>query len=435
MPVNGIADIDGVSGEAIRAFRRRSSAIDEYLAERGFSGAAARQVAALRTRERKDYDVTPAELAPEWRSRASGLGLDQAAIRSLVGRGRRRERDGSVHDRMAAKLAGRNGLTAQASTFDRRDVVEGFAGRAQDGATLEEVEGFADAFLRSSAVVPVVAKGPPGDASDPTSSREVRFTTAELLAVERRILNRAVGGRAVGAGVADPDAVTRALARRPSIGADQSAMVRPLAPRPRPTTSPASPPCTTSSPTAPALTPCASGTPTFPTTSPRSSATAPPTPATADYGTAPPFASSTTATPTTSPTNATPSANDPATAQPAVPTTKPATTSTTPAPASPASTPGPAARLPSGRHQRHQDTESDMGSEPQRQHVAPAPAAVNPYRGPLLPPLDRRRRPSLKTRSTRAAEPPWPTPTSPFHRSHATSCYRGSNGATRLYAR
>ena len=48
---------------------------------------AAAQIAALETRRRKDYDVTPEQLAPEWRERARRLGLDAAAIEAeVVGR-------------------------------------------------------------------------------------------------------------------------------------------------------------------------------------------------------------------------------------------------------------------------------------------------------------------------------------------------------------
>jgi hypothetical protein len=43
-------------------------------------------VAALCTRERKDDDVTPAQLAPESRARSAGLGLDDVALHSLLGR-------------------------------------------------------------------------------------------------------------------------------------------------------------------------------------------------------------------------------------------------------------------------------------------------------------------------------------------------------------
>ena len=62
---NGIADVSGVSAEQLQAFSTRAGEIDAYLVEYGWSGAEARQVAALRTREAKDYDVTPEVLLPE----------------------------------------------------------------------------------------------------------------------------------------------------------------------------------------------------------------------------------------------------------------------------------------------------------------------------------------------------------------------------------
>jgi conjugative relaxase-like TrwC/TraI family protein len=69
---NGIAEIDGITEEQRAAFSRRSSEIDAHMEEHGLSGPEARQIAAVRTRHAKDYDVTPAELAPECRLPARG---------------------------------------------------------------------------------------------------------------------------------------------------------------------------------------------------------------------------------------------------------------------------------------------------------------------------------------------------------------------------
>ena len=55
-----------------------------------------------------------------------------------------------------------------------------------------------------------------------------RFSTHELASLEQRVISRALRERAVGAGAADPTAVDRALAARPTIGADQAEMVRRL---------------------------------------------------------------------------------------------------------------------------------------------------------------------------------------------------------------
>ena len=54
---NGIADVSGVSAEPLQAFSTRAGEIDAYLAEHGWSGAEARQTAALRTREPRTQGV------------------------------------------------------------------------------------------------------------------------------------------------------------------------------------------------------------------------------------------------------------------------------------------------------------------------------------------------------------------------------------------
>jgi hypothetical protein len=209
--------------------------------KRGLSGSEARHVAAVRTREAKDYDVTPAQLAPEWRERAAALGLDREALGAVLDCGTFRPLGADAKQAIADELAGPRGLTRHASSFDRRDVVCAFAAAARHGATREEVEAFANAFLHDPRVVPLLV-GPATEGG--FSRRDVRrlhegrvaratgtagrHSTHELLALEQRIINRALEERGVGAGAVDPDPVRRALAARPTIGADQAEMVRRL---------------------------------------------------------------------------------------------------------------------------------------------------------------------------------------------------------------
>ena len=114
-----------------------------------------------------------------------------------------------------------------------------FAAAARQGAIVEEIEAFADAFVADPRVVALVPGGQ-GNLSHrdvlrlddgrvvPAMGHATRYTTHELLALEREVINRALGERAVGAAVAEPAAVERAIAARPTIGADQAAMVRRL---------------------------------------------------------------------------------------------------------------------------------------------------------------------------------------------------------------
>jgi conjugative relaxase-like TrwC/TraI family protein len=237
---NGIAEIDGITADQRAAFSRRSTEIDAYMDKHGLHGPHARQVAAVRTREAKDYEVTPAELAPEWRERAATLGLDRHALRALLDRGPFRALGADAKQAIGHELAGAHGLTLQASSFDRRDVVCAFAAAAQHGVTRDEVEAFAEGFLCDPRVLPLVEPAAEGHFTRrdvirlqdgrvaPALGTTGRYSTHELLALEQRIINRALDERAVGAGTVEPAAVRRALAARPMIGADQAEMVRRL---------------------------------------------------------------------------------------------------------------------------------------------------------------------------------------------------------------
>ena len=121
---------------------------------------------------------------------------------------------------MFDRLAGPEGLTEQASTFARRQVlgavgselpaeVAGMVGPA-------DLERLADRFLAERAVS-VMADHAVG---------ERRYATPELLAVERRLLEAAVSRAGEQTGVCSHDSVRAAFAANSTIGADQAAMVR-----------------------------------------------------------------------------------------------------------------------------------------------------------------------------------------------------------------
>ena len=152
-PRNGIADVEGVPPEVLRAFSRRRSEIEAELARLGQASAGAARVAALETRRRKDYSVTPDQLAPEWRRRAARLGLDSAGIeRSVMGRlaavdGLTATETGAL----AAYLASPDGLTETRSVVTRRDAIQAWCERMPLGrhVTVEEIEAHVDQLLGS----------------------------------------------------------------------------------------------------------------------------------------------------------------------------------------------------------------------------------------------------------------------------------------------
>jgi conjugative relaxase-like TrwC/TraI family protein len=237
----GIADVDGVPQEVLRAFSRRRVEIEEELARRGRVGAVAAQVVALATRRRKDYQVTPEALAPEWRERAETLGFDSAAVERLLGRAQALPLQREVRERMFDGLATPAGLTEQRSTFTRRDVIQAVCERMPTATDLSVrgIEQVAGLFLSTPRAVPLAARDAEPQRTDvirrqdgrvvPAVRDEQRYSTPELLAVEGALIARALAGRRAGAGVARQADVERAIARRPTLSDEQSSMVRRVA--------------------------------------------------------------------------------------------------------------------------------------------------------------------------------------------------------------
>lgn len=234
---NGISEIEGVPREVIDAFSRRKAEIDAQVEAWGTDTAAARQSAALATRRRKDYGVTPDQLAPQWRELAARLGLDARRVRELVGRAtpERRRVPGYL---LARRLTSSQGLTEHRSSFDRRDVVRAFAEAAIAGAALAEIDAFVDRFLLAPELVPLAEPGGLLRREDVIRRRDgrlvsavtdsPRYSTVELLSVEQQVVREALASARAGAGVATEGAVDAAVADRPTIGREQAVMVRRL---------------------------------------------------------------------------------------------------------------------------------------------------------------------------------------------------------------
>jgi conjugative relaxase-like TrwC/TraI family protein len=235
---NGIADVAGVPPAVLRAFSRRRVEIEAELARRGTCSAAAAQVATLETRRRKDYGVTPDQLVPEWRDRAASLGLGPERVRALVGRARARVVDPEIEEWAAARMVAPDGLTHRRSTFNRRDVIQRLCEELPTGAavTAEDLEGAADRFLQSDrAVVLAVGAARVDDVLHRRDGRMVPlvadervYSTPDLLALERRVLEHAISGQDAGHGVVSDRAIERAVRRRRTISREQVAMVRSL---------------------------------------------------------------------------------------------------------------------------------------------------------------------------------------------------------------
>jgi len=231
----GNRELTGMPQALLRVFSKRVDAIDGEV-ERLQAEGRVRTPKLVKwvvhsTRQAKQHEA-PMTLAERWRAEAAEHGVDvPELLRGLVGRDRQATSDLAATDGPAAgdsadqtmvagvfdRLAGPHGLTAQASTFARPEVIVALGDHlvAVDRA---ELEGLADRFLEERAVS-VVADRTVG---------ERRWSTPELLEVEQRLVAGALDRRGEQAGVCSPEVVREALAEHPTAGEDQAGMVRDL---------------------------------------------------------------------------------------------------------------------------------------------------------------------------------------------------------------
>lgn len=241
----GVAEVAGFTKAELGEFSRRRAEIDARMTTLGTTSPRAAQAATLDTRQAKkpnqridlapldqvnakDYDVEPRALLADWRRRADTIGLDPSVIAARTGPGRAPVPLNLVEAQ--GWLLSAEGLTAHASTFDRRDVLRGLAERAREGATVAELGAAADVVLGAPGVVCLEA-GTGGqrvrraDGKLVPVAAGVRYTTADLLAVETTLLDDANARGEAGVGIARPAEVAKALAARPSLSEEQRQIV------------------------------------------------------------------------------------------------------------------------------------------------------------------------------------------------------------------
>ena len=214
----GAAELKAVPEVVLQEFsKRRHEMLRE--AERGGIGLASKaagEKAAIATRERKRYGIDTHTWREEVRARAGELGLGHAESRELISAAheRRGEREGKIVEEqtIGERLVGERGLTERANTFDEATVLREFAAAAGQGARVEQVRQQVERFAQRKEVLRT-ARG--------------EFTTAELLACERRLIAAAVGREGEGAGIVDSALIERAItaADRPLTG-EQAVAVR-----------------------------------------------------------------------------------------------------------------------------------------------------------------------------------------------------------------
>ena len=196
----GHADVAGVPESLRRAFSNRRRQIVEAMERHGTVSAKGAQAATLDTRRAKTDHVPEPELRRRWVQRAQPFAFDIAELPRL-----RRNPTVDVDDHEVAER-----VTEQHATFERRDVVRACAQAATQGASLDDLEQRADAFLVGAHAVTV----PDG-----------RWTTPEMLALEQRTVELAAAGHGSARAVVSREVVDAAVEARPSLGDDQRRVV------------------------------------------------------------------------------------------------------------------------------------------------------------------------------------------------------------------
>ena len=212
-PVKGMAELEGVPEDAVRAFSTRRRSLLEHMQARGTEGFAASRVAALATREAKE-EVDLPRLRAEWESRAAEHGLGRRELRALAGQPQLARAIDLAE--VAEQSLGRDGLTATQTTFTMPELVRAVAGAVRHGATADDALKAAEKLATLPGVELVESERAPG--------RPARFTTCELLEVEREALEIALSGRDVGAPRAAPGGVP--IEERAGLTHEQRVLVR-----------------------------------------------------------------------------------------------------------------------------------------------------------------------------------------------------------------
>lgn len=212
----GVAEIDGVPAGLRHEFSTRRREIEEHLAAHGQSGPRAAQVAALATRPAKGQRSEP-ELRRRWREQAHAAGFHLRRVLSdvLLAAG---PVIGVDLDAVTARVFGERGVTARASTFDRRGLLRAVCETVPAGAqvSVRDLRDVATHLVRDEQVVPLI-----GDA--PVEAR--RYSTADLLATEASALRSAVERSDEQVAVVPEGTVERAVAGT-GLSGDQDAAVR-----------------------------------------------------------------------------------------------------------------------------------------------------------------------------------------------------------------
>lgn len=220
-------ELDGFTVEQLRAFSKRTVAIEAELEAQGAMYESpglrmqADERASLATRPAKDHRLSPTLLRDRWDGEAGRMGLAVGrALDEVVTRRAGRWVPPSWEQTVAALTDAEKGLCSRGARFGESDVVEHLCALSGGRFSASDVFGMTERFLASEHVVRLLP--------DANGRRPAAWSTVAHRQLEdevRSLIERVAGrpGSALGQG-----AVTEALAAEPELGADQVAAVRTL---------------------------------------------------------------------------------------------------------------------------------------------------------------------------------------------------------------
>ena len=231
----GIANVAGVSNDAIKALSTRREQVLRLADELGTHSARGRQAAAVASRAAKDTSVNARELRDQWRDRLNSVGFGRRELAKATTAPAIREWTADDTRRLDAHLAGPVGVTELRAIFDRRDVVHTIVDHTGGRLSGDDVERHADRWLHTDAAIPLAVNTSPraliGHEGKVALAPDVRYyTTPTMVTVEHAIANAYRDGHHQSAGVAPADVVDRAIAEWEqttgrTLGDDQTAMI------------------------------------------------------------------------------------------------------------------------------------------------------------------------------------------------------------------
>jgi conjugative relaxase-like TrwC/TraI family protein len=225
----GTAEIAGIPRSLRSVFSKRAEQIASTLRTSGTAGAKAAQRACLSTRPSKDQAVTVQDLRDRWTAEAVSTGHDpDRIVAEALGQEHPVSRVDVID--ISDHLLGPEGLTRQATTFDRNDLLQAIAAALPVGTEVDVagIEALANAVLRD----PRVVHTSPTDGTGEAHEWSPRWTTTELLAIEQHALDLAESLRSRPVDAAPRGLVEWAIGQR-NLGGDQAAMVRALTTAPQ----------------------------------------------------------------------------------------------------------------------------------------------------------------------------------------------------------